>query len=82
MDDELKNILQEMRDAMDEVNEICCFEEYDPNKPTSCCLDSDALEGALKKEKEAKIKYHTLLFQRRGWTQEKIDEALKRLRLK
>ena len=78
MTEKFKKALQEMQEATQKVLEICRWEEYDPNKPTPC-LDTDALEDALDEEKEARMKYFTLLWQRRGWTQEKIDEEIKRL---
>lgn len=81
MTDETKRALKKMEEARDDVDKLCIWEECDSGKPASC-LDSDALAGALEKERLAKITFHTFLYANMGWSKEEIEGWLKKARLK
>ena len=81
MTDQTKKALKEMEEARDEVDKLCMWEEYDSSKPVPC-LDSDALAVALEKERLARIKFHTLLYKGMDWSDEQIENWLKKSRLK
>ena len=84
MTEETKNALEEYKRAKNRADDLLgCFEQYDSAKPIpDICTDTDAVADALKEQKEALIKYKTLLYIDMGWLQEKIDNWLIRARLK
>jgi hypothetical protein len=84
MREETKKALDEYKKAKNKANELLgCFVQYDSAKPISnISVDTDAVADALREEKEALIKYKTLLYTDMGWSQEKIDDWLIRAGLK
>ena len=82
MTEETKKALEEMTKARNEVDKLCIWEAAHSSDKGAPCLDSDALEVALEKERLARIKFHTLLYTGMGWSQEQIESWLKKARLK
>ena len=80
MRDETRKALKEMMEAIRKTDSLCNFHELDSSKPIPCMTteEFDALADALKRERTAKIKYHSLFFQEQGWTQEDITVWLKK----
>ncbi len=84
MREETKNALERMMEAIKKTDTFCNFHELDSSKPMPYITteEFDAFADALEKEKQAKIKYHTLFFQEQGWLQEQIDAWLEKAGLK
>jgi len=79
MEEEIKKALKEYLDRKKEADRLSRLEEGGSNKSISNFTEEefDSLGRALKKEKEAKTKYYTLLLKKGGCNQNEIDNWLR-----
>ncbi len=84
MKEETKKALSEMQEAVVVAKALHHFGKIDTNELMHRYDGKTviAMEDADRREKKAKVTYHTLSFQELDWKRGKIDEWLKREGLK
>ena len=82
MTDEIKEAFKEMQEAGDEIDKLTLWNDAYSSDKGVRYLDSDALAVALEKERLARIKYFTLIYTEKGWSQDQIEIGLRKIKLK
>lgn len=80
MNGNVKLALREFIEARKQVNTLRRSGELDQDKSFLRYTreELDALAEAYRNEREANIRFHTMLFQEMGWAKEEVDSWLKK----
>jgi hypothetical protein len=80
MDDEISKALKDYQEAFRRELELFKIEPLDINKPIKYLNkdDIDKMSKASEETRKLKVKYYTLLFQKRGLSDDQINEWLEK----